>query len=79
MPGPAKHHFKTRKGGPEILDFNTASTAIHLLFLVESLLLKKELPLIAPGARPRKMHLLVEEVRPRGTGAALKAAGLEKL
>jgi len=32
------------------------------------------LPLIRPGIRPKKIHLLVEEVRPRGISAALRAA-----
>lgn len=29
-----------------------------------------------PGARHGKIHLIVEEVRPHGTGPALEAAGL---
>lgn len=59
----------------KIWDCRTINTAVHLLFLVESLLLKKAAQLISPGVRPRKLNLLVEELRPRGSRAALEAAG----
>jgi len=38
--------------------------------------LKKAAPVIYPGVRPKRLHLLVEEVRPRGIREALAAAAL---
>jgi hypothetical protein len=47
---------------------------VHLLFLVESLLLKKAVPVLKPNIRPRRLHLVAEEFRPWGCQDALAIA-----
>ena len=37
------------------MDFKMTNSIVHLLFLVESLLLKKAAPVIRPGIRPKKI------------------------
>jgi hypothetical protein len=44
--------------------------------LLESLLLKRVLPIFRQKVRPRRINLVVEELRPRGIIPALKAADL---
>lgn len=61
-----------------IYDYKTINAAVHLLFLVESLLLKEAAPIIEPELKQQKLHLLVEELRPRGTKEALEAVSLLK-
>ena len=65
-----------RKGGAVILELHNVNCAIHLLFLLESLLLERVLPLFRPGVRPKRINLVVEEFRPQGIIPALKAADL---
>ena len=59
-----------------IYDFKTVNAAVHLLFLVESLVLKNAAVIVNPNVKPRKIHLFVEEFRPLGCKDALEAASL---
>lgn len=58
------------------MDYKATNSIVHLLFLVESLLLKKAASVIRPGIRPKKKHLLVEKVRPYGITAAVNAVSV---
>ncbi len=55
------------------MDYNTANCTVHLLFLVESLLLEKVVPVVRPGVRPKRINSIVENVRPHGLSQALEA------
>lgn len=54
------------------VDATTLNLTLHLAWLVESLLLKKALPYKAYD--PLKLHLAVEDLRPRGYETALGIA-----
>lgn len=58
------------------MDYKATNSIVHLLFLVESLLLKKAASVIRPGVRPKKIHLLVEKVRPHGITTAVNAVSV---
>ncbi len=63
------------------MDIRAANNVVHLLFLVESLLLKKVVPAVRPGVRPKRIHMVAENVRPHGVipaGQAVKWLGLDR-
>ncbi|MEW5921623.1 MAG: hypothetical protein AB1796_11895 [Bacillota bacterium] len=66
--------MRQKNGFEEAYCHTFINCAVHMLFLIESLLLKKAVPVVKPKMRAKKLHLLVEEFRPWGCREALAVA-----
>ncbi len=69
-----KEMAQGKKKFEEAYCHTVTNCAIHMLFLIESLLLKKAVPVVRPKLRAKNLHLIAEGFRPRGCRDALVAA-----